>query len=132
MKDARLQRLSHFSQTFRRDLEQLASDVEQISTQIDEMERSLLEIEQIVAAEQAHEIAGSRDAREQLQVGDTRKLVIEKAPGEEGPDAVSRIDGIVTFVTPQSEQVSPGDTVRVKITNVGENHANAVALETLT
>lgn len=125
MKDERLQRLTHFVDEVRR-------DIDQIEARMDSVNSALNEIDDIVEAEQAHsETVGRKDARDQLNRGETYELVIEDPPGEEGPDAVARIDGIVTFVSPQALTIEAGDTVQAKLTNVGENHANAVATDVL-
>ena len=117
MNEERLQRLSHF--------------VEETRDQISEIESSLNGIEDVIEAEKSHSEATKQDARDQLAVGDTKEVVIEKPPNVDGPDAVTRIDGIITFVSPQDLTLTTGDTVKVKLVNVGESHTNAVATEVL-
>ena len=73
--------------------------------------------------------AGFRDARDRLASSETHQVVIEDPPGVEGPDAVTRISGIITFVAPQDMDLTTGTTVRVKLVDVGESHARAVATE---
>lgn len=115
MNEERLQRLSRF--------------VDEARSQIADIERSLSGIESVIEAEQAHAEAKSRDARDQLAPGDTHQVVIEDPPGRDGPDAVTRISGIITFVAPQDMTLTTGTTVRVKLVDVGESHARAVATE---
>lgn len=122
MKEERLQRLDHFVEESREELQKLEDKISGI-------ESSLGEVEDIIEAEKSHNEAGKEDAREQLSKGKTYELVIEEPPGKEGPDAVARINGIVTFVSPQELDIKAGNTVRAKLTNVGENHANAVATD---
>lgn len=86
-------------------------------------------IEDILDAEASHEDARTRDARDQLSAGETRRLVIESPPGESGPDAVARIDGIVTFVKPRGHTLDAATTAEVKITDVGDSQAHAIATE---
>lgn len=122
MKDERLQRLNHF-------VEEARDELNELEEKKNGIESSLGEIEGIIEAEKSHHEAGEEDAREQLSKGETHELVIEDPPGKEGPDAVARINGIVTFVSPQDLDFKAGNTVRAKLTNVGENHANAVATD---
>jgi predicted RNA-binding protein with TRAM domain len=124
MKEERLQRLTHFVEDARTELEELDEKRRNI-------ESALRDVEDIVEAEESHHEAGKKDARDQLATGDTHELVIEDPPGKEGPAAVARIDGIVTFVSPQKLDIKAGDTVQAKLTDVSENHANAVATAVL-
>ena len=94
-----------------------------------ELEDSLNGIESVIEAGKAHAEAQSREARDQLASGETHQVVIEDPPGVEGPDAVTRISGIITFVAPQDMDLTTGTTVRVKLVDVGESHARAVATE---
>lgn len=123
MKEERLQRLTHF-------VGEVRNEMEAIQDQMDNVDSSLNEIEDIIEAEKAHsDTSGSQDARDQLSTGDAHDVVIEEPPGKEGPDAVARIEGIVTFVSPQDFDIKAGDTVRIKLTDIGENHARGVATE---
>jgi len=120
MKEERLQRLNHF-------IEKSKNELEELDEKRANIRDALSEAEDIIEAEESHHEARKQDARDQLRKGDTHELVIEDPPGKKGPDAVARIDGIVTFVSPQELEIKAGDTVQAKLTNVGENHANAVA-----
>ena len=102
--------------------QRLIEAVEQIHTQ-------LSEIEEIVAAEEAHADAQTRDARDQLSSGDVYEVVIETPPGESGRDAVARIDGIVTFVKPGGHELEAATTAKIKITDVGDSQAHAIVSE---
>lgn len=125
MKDERLQRLTHF-------VGEVRDRVEEIESEISEVETALGEIDSIIEAERAHsETAETHDARDQLSTGDTHEMVIEESPGVDGPDAMARIDGIITFVAPQDFDIKAGDTVRGKLTDVGETHARAVATDVI-
>jgi predicted RNA-binding protein with TRAM domain len=122
MNDERLQRLSRF-------VSEARTEVEETRSRIADIEDALDGVEDVIEAEKSHSEAQSRDARDQLAAGDTREVVIENPPGQDGPDAVTRIDGIITFVAPQEKNLSTGDTVRVKLIDIGESHARAVATE---
>ena len=122
MNDERLQRLTRF-------VKEARSEVEDTRSQLNSIENALDGVEDVIDAEKSHSEAKSRDARDQLSSGETREVVIEDPPGKEGPDAVTRINGIITFVTPQEDPINTGDTVRVKLVDIGESHANAVATE---
>lgn len=123
MKDERLQRLTHFAGEVR---DRMGS----VESELSEIESALDEIDSIIEAERSHsDTTAAHDARDQLSTGDAHEIVIEEPPGVEGPDAVARIDGIVTFVAPRDFDIKAGDTVRAKLTDVGETHARAVATD---
>lgn len=122
MNDERLQRLSRF-------VSEARTEIGETRNRMDDIENSLDGIEDVIEAEESHSETKSRDARDQLAAGDTREVVIEDPPGQGGPDAVTRINGIITFVAPQEKSLSTGDTVRVKLIDIGESHARAVATE---
>lgn len=104
-----------------------------VQSRLDELEERLAAIEgifsqRVVDKERAHTKAVERDAREQLSVGEERTVVLQEAPSPATEDmAVTRIEGIVTFVK-CSEEVGEGDTLTVRIADVQENHAHAVAI----
>jgi len=81
--------------------------------------------------QQGHKEAKRRDAREKLETGEVRTIVIQSPPGEEGPDAFAKIEGVATFVDPAGQDLPSGATVRAKLTDVRESSANAIALEVL-
>ncbi|QCC56991.1 hypothetical protein [Natronorubrum bangense] len=81
--------------------------------------------------QQGHEEAKRRDAREKLETGEVRTIVIQSPPGKESPDAFTKIEGIATFVDPAGKNLPSGATVRAKLTDVRESSAHAIALEVL-
>jgi predicted RNA-binding protein with TRAM domain len=115
MKEDRLQRLRQF--------------VTEAKTELESLESQINSIESIIEAEDAHTEATSRDARNQVEIGETYDVIVEKPPGTDGPDGVARINGIITFVAPRDYSMSIGDKVRIKITDVGENHTRGIAIE---
>lgn len=102
--------------------------VEQLESRIDTLEG--LFSQRIIDKELAHVQAKQRDARDELQVGETYRVYIQdvesNGPNQQG---VGRIGGIVTFVTPGSVDFQQGDTIKVQITDVKENAAEARAIE---
>lgn len=77
----------------------------------------------------AHIRAKQRDARDTLDRGETVDVVVITPPEDNnGTDAVSKIEGIYTFVEPGPYELDRGDIVRVRITDVGDNHAEALTL----
>ena len=78
--------------------------------------------------QQGHEAALQRDARDTLEVGERRKVVIREPAGVEGPDAFTKIEGIATFVDPGDLDLPRGATATVKLTDVTERVAQAIAL----
>lgn len=108
--------------------------------QIDELEQRIATLERIVddqilewatRKQNGHAKAKQRDARETLEVGDTRRVVIQESPGDSGPDAFTKIEGVATFVQPNNIPLPEGATVRVKLTDINESAAQAVPLECL-
>lgn len=79
--------------------------------------------------QEAHQAAKRQNAREVLTRGEQKRIVIWKPPEEiSGGNALTKIEGIKTFVHPGPHSLSYGDTVEIKILDVGENHAEAVAI----
>ena len=110
-------------------LTELDETVTEARDQLAEIDERLAEIGDVIEASQAHTAAKDKDARDQLAAGDDRQVVIETPPGESGPDAVAHIDGIVTFVKPGGLELAPATTAMVKITDVGDSQAHAIATE---
>lgn len=82
--------------------------------------------------QEAHRTAKRQDARETLVRGDKKRIVVWKPPEKiGGGNALTKIEGIKTFVHPGPHNLSYGDTVEIKILDVGENHAEAVAISVL-
>jgi hypothetical protein len=82
--------------------------------------------------QQAHQAAKRQNACEVLTRGEQKLIVVWKPPKEiSGGKALTKIEGIKTFVHPGPHNLSYGDTVGIKILDVGENHAEAVAISVL-
>jgi len=82
--------------------------------------------------QEAHRAAKRQDARETLARGEQKRIVVWKPPEEvDGGNALTKIEGIKTFVHPGPHNLNYGDTVEIKILDVGENHAEAVAIGVL-
>jgi predicted RNA-binding protein with TRAM domain len=77
----------------------------------------------------SHEDAKRRDARNVLSSGDERKVVILEADVDEDGTGLTKIENIKTFVRPGKTILNFTDTVRVKIVDVGNSHAEAIAVE---
>lgn len=110
-------------------LQRLTDAVEAAHEHLANVEAELAEIEDVAQAEKSHDDARTRDAREQLSAGETYEVVVENPPGESGRDAVARIDGIVTFVKPNGLGLDIATTAKVKLTDVGDSQAHAIAIE---
>lgn len=76
----------------------------------------------------SHEDAKKDDAREKLSPGETREVVIIEPDVDENGAAFTKIEKINTFVRPGKTTLGFADTVQVKIVDVGESHADALAL----
>lgn len=77
----------------------------------------------------AHRAAKRQDAREVLSRGQQEQVVVWKPPEEVGGgSALTKIENIKTFIHQGPCDLSYGDTVEVKILDVGESHAEAVAI----
>lgn len=82
--------------------------------------------------QEAHIRAKYRDAREILERGETRILVVITTPEEnDGSHAISKIEGIYTFIEAGPTDLHRGDVVRARVVDVGDNHAEALALARL-
>lgn len=77
----------------------------------------------------SHKDAKRRDARETLSTGDVRDVVILKTDVDDRGMALTKIENIKTFVRPGKTNIDLADTVRVKIVDVGDSHAEAIAVE---
>jgi len=79
----------------------------------------------------SHNDAKQRDARTVLSVGEERTVVILEEDVDDQGTGFTEIENIHTFVDPGKITLHFADTVRVKIVDVGENHADALAVEQL-
>lgn len=83
----------------------------------------------ITEEERAHLRAKQRDARDFINRGDTRTLVVLDPPEDvDGTQALAKIEGVYTFIEPGRFTLRHGDTIRTKILDVGPSHAEAIAL----
>ena len=111
---------------------------ENVQDRIDELEERVEVLESLfsdraLGKERSHKQRKANDARDIVNVGDVYTKVIQNVePQSHGkPDqGVTRIEtGIVTFVEPGEFDVGYGDTVKLKITDVKESAAEAIAIE---
>lgn len=72
--------------------------------------------------------AQKQDAREQIAVGETREVVVEEPPEMNSGEAVTHVNGIATFIR-AAEGVRKGDPLTVRFTDVNDNYAHAIALD---
>lgn len=109
-----------------------------VNDRIEELEERVEVLESLfsdraLGKERSHKERKSNDARDIVDVGDVYTKVIQSVePQSHGnPDqGVTRIEtGIVTFVEPGEYDVGYGDTVKLKITDVKESAAEAIAVD---
>lgn len=84
---------------------------------------------------EAHRRAKAIDAREVLSRGETyTTIILDENTRREG-FPMAKIEKIRTFIRPgpglSTDQLHEGRTVRVKITDVGDSHVNAMAIALL-
>lgn len=80
----------------------------------------------------AHRRAKRTDARDILHPGESRLTVVWQAPEQiDGECALTKIENIKTFIHPGPHNLNYGDTVSVKILDVGDSHAEALAIDKL-
>lgn len=90
------------------------------------------ELELMDDEQEAHLLAKKNDARDIIDRGEDKTVVIGTPPEKnDGRQAVSKIDGVVTFVDVGEFDLHRGDVARVRIFDVGKNHAEALALAKL-
>jgi hypothetical protein len=77
----------------------------------------------------SHETALKDDARDNLTPGQVLTTVIIETDVDEMGKALTKHQNIKIFVRPGDDELDWGDTVCIKIVDVGPNHAEAIALE---
>ena len=102
---------------------ELEQTVEELQGRLDAIEGVFSD--RLVNREQAHTRAKQRNVQDELNIGDTRTVVIEQTAEETDGDPLARINGIVVFIT-QAVYLSTGETVEVTITEVKSNCATAI------
>lgn len=105
---------------------QLLEELVAIEGRVREIES---ELDGMSTRERSHLQAKQRDARDTLERGDTKTLIILEPASDNDGEAVSKINGIYTFVQPGSFDLLRGDVISGRIVDVGDNHAEAIALE---
>ncbi len=81
---------------------------------------------------EAHRRRKKHDARERLQRAAQYNVVIEEEPCESNSgNAKTTIEQVTTFVIPANFSLYRGQSVRVKIVDVGDSHALALAIAVL-
>lgn len=98
---------------------------------IEERLRSVeTELELLDDKQEAHIRAKRQDARDKIQRGDVETVVVVTPPDDnDGRRAVSKIEGIVTFVDQGDYDLERGDVLRVRIFDVGKNHADSLVVD---
>lgn len=109
----------------------LFADISSIHGRMMDIERRVKSIESALTddKQRAHMKAKQKNAREVISRGQTVALVIQKNLEDEENSALSKFEGIYTFIDTGSFALQRGDTVRAKFVDVGDNHAEAIALE---
>ena len=117
-------------------LDEQQAEVEALREEVDKLRDDLdalrgLYSDRVLDKEDAHINAQKRDATDIVNVGDTRTVVVNDTDYDDprDPKAVARIEGLVTFVPAPERDLTEGDEVEVRISDIGENHAHAVRLE---
>ena len=78
---------------------------------------------------EAHRRRKEHDARDRLQRAARYNVVIEQEPCDSNSgNAKTTIEQVTTFVIPANFSLHQGQSVRVKIIDVGDSHALAIAL----
>lgn len=75
-----------------------------------------------------HFEAKQTDARTVLSPGETRTTVIKEADVNRGGWGRTTIENIHVFVDPAGLTLEHADTIRIKIADVGDSYADAVAI----
>jgi len=85
----------------------------------------------VLDKEDAHIEAQKRQASDIVEVGDTRTVVVSDTCYDDprDPQAVTHIEGLVTFVPAPDKELTEGDTVKVRISDIGDSHARAVQIQ---
>jgi len=85
----------------------------------------------VLDKEDAHVKAQNKEASEIVEVGDTRTVVVNDTSYDDprDPQAVAHIEGLVTFVPAPDKELTEGDTVKVRISDIGDSHARAVQIQ---
>lgn len=76
----------------------------------------------------SHETAKRDDARNTLTRGQIHTVVISDEDVDDEGTGLAKVQNIKTFVKPGETDLGYGDTVTVKIADVGPSHAEALAL----
>ena len=76
----------------------------------------------------SHQTALQNDAREILSAGQVLTAVIIETEVDEDGKALTKHQNIKTFVRPGNADLEWGDTVWIKIIDVGTSHAEAAAI----
>lgn len=85
----------------------------------------------VLDKEDAHVEATHRDATQIVEVGDTQTVVIDDTDYADPRDtkAIAHIEGLVIFVPAPNKALSEGDKVKIRISDVADNHAHSVRVD---
>jgi predicted RNA-binding protein with TRAM domain len=118
------------------ELDEQQAEVEALREEVDGLHDDLEALRglfsgRVLDKEDAHVNAQKRDATEIVDVGDTRTVVVNDTEYDDprNPQAIARIEGLVTFVPAPEQDLTEGDEVEVRISDIGESHANAVRID---
>jgi predicted RNA-binding protein with TRAM domain len=117
------------------ELDEQQAEIEALREEVDGLRDDLdalrgLYSDRVLDKEDAHINAQKRDATDIVNIGDTRTVVVNDTNYDDprDPKAVARIEGLVTFVPAPEKDLTEGDEVEVRISDVGENHAHALRI----
>lgn len=110
-------------------VEELEAHVEELQQRVEALEGIFSE--RLLDREGAHIQATQQDAREQLEVGETHRVVVDSPPGtgRDPSKAVGRIEGIVTFIEPKGLDIEENDVLKVRLKQIQRNCVKANTLE---
>lgn len=118
------------------ELDEQQAEVEALREEVDGLHDDLEALRglfsgRVLDKEDAHVNAQKQDATDIVDVGDTRTVVVNDTEYDDprNPQAVARIEGLVTFVSAPEKDLTEGDEVEVRISDIGESHANAVRID---
>lgn len=103
----------------------------EVEERLDDLDERVTALEEVINTHGPENIS-SNDAREYLEKGETRTVIIKQTSDErDGEDALAYLDtGLVVFVDENGHQIEKYDKVKIRITHVKPNvaHAGAVAV----
>lgn len=103
----------------------------EVEERLDDLDERVSALEDLVNEHGPEDVTGD-DAREYLEKGETRTVIIKQTSEErDGEDALAYLDtGLVVFVDENGHQIEKYDKVKIRITHVKPSvaHAGAIAV----